>query len=161
MNCANDRDIYRVDDARAINAIVAHPEVDPWVRGPTVGRLDLSPITADSRNIALVGRHGCAIFKPLADHDHVYEWHGAVLPAGRGRWALAAARASLEYLFHYSTAVAVIAPVPQPNRAARQIVGALGFDLLHVAPEAWPIGGKRAALHFYWSKRSNWSAPCQ
>jgi hypothetical protein len=157
----NDHDVYRVSDARAVNAIVADPSVDPWVRGPVKGRIDLTEITADPRNFCLVGRHGCAIFRPLVDLDHFYEWHAAVLPSGKGRWALGAARAALTYLFRYTTAVAVIAPVPQPNRAARQIVGALGFELLHVAPGAWPIGRKHVSLHFYWTKRSDWSAPCQ
>jgi hypothetical protein len=108
-----------------------------------------------------VGRHGFAIFKPLAADNFFWEWHGAVLPSGKGRWALGAARAAVGYLFDRTSAVAVIAPVPRTNRAARQIVGALGFELLHVAPEAWPIGRKRVALHFYWAKRSDWSPPRQ
>lgn len=108
-----------------------------------------------------MGRHGFAIFKPLAADNFFWEWHGAVLPSGKGRWALGAARAAVGYLFDRTSAVAVIAPVPRTNRAARQIVGALGLQLLHVAPEAWPIGRKRVALHFYWTKRADWSASCQ
>jgi hypothetical protein len=33
--------------------------------------------------------------------------------------------------------------------------------LLHVAPDSWPIGRKRVALHFYWAKRSDWAGLCQ
>jgi hypothetical protein len=115
--------------------VVNDPDIESWVRGPFRGILDLSPIIADPRNIVLAGEHGFSVFAYRV--PGVYEWHAAVRAEGRGAWALAAGRASLDWLFEYTDAIAVLAPVPAVNRPARQIVGALGFDLKQMLPSAW------------------------
>ena len=128
--------IERTFDAGFVNAVANHPTVASLVRGLISGRLDLTPIIADHRNVVLVGEHGFAIFAYRA--TGVYEWHAAVLPEGYGQWALSAAREALDWLFSETDAFAVVAPVPENNRAARQITSALGFKLKETLPSRWP-----------------------
>ena len=127
--------IQRTFDVAFVNAVASHPEVEPWIRGPFRGDIDLTPVVADRRNIVLVGEHGFAVFAYRV--TGVYEWHAAVRPEGHGLWALEAGRAALRWLFEHTDAVAVLAPVPEDNRPARQVVAALGFGLKQVLPASW------------------------
>jgi hypothetical protein len=127
--------------------VVNDPDIESWVRGPFRGQLDLSPIVADPRNIVLAGEHGFAVFAYRV--PGVYEWHAAVRAEGRGAWALAAGRASLDLLFEHTDAIAVLAPVPADNRPARQIVSALGFALKQVLPAAWATSAVPVELCVY------------
>ncbi len=139
--------IERTFDAAAVNRIVNHPEVRPWVHGP-VGKLDLTPVVEDDRNIALIGEHGMAVFAYRM--PGVYEWHAAVRPEGRGAWAYEAGKAAIDWLFAYTDAVAIIAPVPQNNRPACRIVGALGFHVKQELPSALrDAAGKIVPLRVY------------
>lgn len=146
-------------NADFINAVVNDPSVADWVRGPITGALDLAPLLSDRRNHVLVGRYGFSVFRE--SFRHLYDWHAAVLPQGRGRWALGAARASLDWLFSRTNAVAVVASIPAPNRPARHVVAALGFTLITVMPSAWPMPNGRVPLMIYCLCRKQWGAPCQ
>ena len=152
--------IERTFDAGFPNAVINHPSVHGWVRGPCSGPLDLSPVVADRQNVLLVGEYGFALF--VRRVPGVYEMHAAIHPEGQGRWALTAAAAALEWMFVRADAWAVLAPVPANNAAARYIVGALGFDLAQVLPDAWPSGdgGKAVPLRIYTMLRKDW-LPCQ
>jgi hypothetical protein len=159
----NDEWIARADadDARHFNSIGNDPAVIYWIAGPLKPPLDLTSVLEDPANYCLLGRHGWAVFHRVA--PSVYEWHAAVRPEGHGRWALNAARQSLDWLFCHSDAVAVIAPVPQHNRGARCIVRALGFALHKVLPSAWPTGdeGRAVSVHVYLMLRSVWGGQYQ
>jgi RimJ/RimL family protein N-acetyltransferase len=153
--------IAPASDARFLNLVANDSTVRPWVDANVVeGDLDLSPLLDDPQNyICLVGRYGFAIFAALS--PHLYHWHAAVLPQGRGKWALDAARASLDWLFTKTSAAAVFAAIPQPNRPARHIVAALGFRLVAVAPAAWPSPAGPVALFNYALLRKQWRLVCQ
>lgn len=128
--------IERTYDPAIVNDIVNHPDVAPWVRWTSIGEMDLTPLVRDQRNVVLVGEHGMAVFHYRV--PGVYEWHAAVRPEGHGAWAFLAAKAAIDWLFANTDAVAIIAPVPENNRPARQIVGALGFELKQELPSALP-----------------------
>jgi hypothetical protein len=150
--------IGRTFDVAFVNAVVNDPEVESWVRGPFRGQLDLSPIISDHRNVVLVGEHGFAVFAYRV--PGVYEWHAAVRSGGRGWWALAAGRAALDWLFENTNAIAVLAPIPETNRPARQIAGALGFGLKQMLPAGWSTPVAPVELCVYVLLRRDY-LPCQ
>ena len=86
--------LTRTFDAGPVNAIVNNPEVRPYIGGAVDEYLDLSIVVEQTRNVFLIGEHGT--FALAWGAPHTYEAHFAVLPAGRGAWALAAAREGLE-----------------------------------------------------------------
>ena len=147
--------IERTFEVAFANAVVNHPEVHAQVRGPVRGKLDLTPIIRDPRNITLIGEYGISIF--AFRMPGVYEWHAAVLPDGHGPWALSAARAALAWLFEHTDAVAVLAPVPADNKPARHVVSALGFQQKQVLPASWTDAvGRIMPLHVYTLLRRDW-----
>jgi RimJ/RimL family protein N-acetyltransferase len=143
---ANDAWLAPASDAHFLNAIANHSSVRPFMGGPE-GFLDLGRWVADPKTHVLIGAHGFSIFHQLA--YGLYDWHCGVLPEGRGRWALNAGKASLDYAFERISALAIIAAIPQPNRGARVLVSALGFKLRHVLPEAFPTPAGNVALYVY------------
>jgi hypothetical protein len=155
--------IARADgrDAAFFNSVGNNPDVSEWIRGPLQAPLDLTRILTDDSNLCLRGAYGFCVFHRLA--PSIYDWHAATRPEGRGKWALNAARQSLDWLFSRTDAVAVVAPVPQHNRGARCIVRALGFALHRVLPAAWPIAdeGRAVSVYVYLMLRSVWGRPCQ
>lgn len=80
----------RCFDADRINALVNDPSIRPHVGGDGKSWLDLSAAVADEQNVFLLGEHGGFAFTWSA--PRTYEVHTFILPAGRGKWARAAAR---------------------------------------------------------------------
>lgn len=77
-------------DSKAINAVVNHPEVRPHVGPAEWGEIDLAPLVEAERNLFPMGEHGG--FALIWTAPHTREVHTFILPEGRGRWALDAAR---------------------------------------------------------------------
>jgi RimJ/RimL family protein N-acetyltransferase len=160
----NDHWIASATDAHFLNAVANHADVRASVAGTIEGELDLTPLVNNQDTICLIGAFGFSIFRRLRtdDGNRVYDWHAATLPKGRGRWALQAGRAALAWAFARGTADAIIAAIPQPNRVARQMMGALGFQLYRVFPDAWPMAdGSHVALYVYALLRKDAGIACQ
>lgn len=139
--------IARTFDAAPINAIVNDPSVYPWVCGQHTGPLDLSPVIADRRNVALFGEHGGMLF-----HCHqpgYYEIHTQVLPAGRGPWALAMAQACFHYMFCSTDAVDLITRCPKGNLGARSLARAVHLEKDFTNPAGWIMNGVPIAADIY------------
>jgi hypothetical protein len=148
------------DDATFFNAVANHRDIRDAVAGPLAGNLDLTPLLCDPKIHCLLGKYGFSIFRRYA--QFLWEWHCATLPEATGRWRLGAGRASLDYLFSHTDAVAAVAAIPQPNKGARVLVGALNFKLCNVLPAAWPLpGGNAVPLHVYAMMREDWGLRCQ
>jgi hypothetical protein len=152
----NDEWIARADagDARYFNSIGNDPAVIDWIAGPLQPPLDLSPVFDDPHNVCLIAQHGFAIFHQCC--RGVFELHGAVVPQGRGRWALNALANALDFMFQREAAVVIVAGIPADNRSARGIVGTIGFRLMHVLPDVWPTATGRVPMYVYALLRRNW-----
>lgn len=87
--------LERSFDAARINAVVNHPDVRPFVGPEDLGELDLAPVAARPEHWFLMGDHGGFLLSWSA--PGVREVHTFILPAGRGRWAVEARKAMLEY----------------------------------------------------------------
>jgi RimJ/RimL family protein N-acetyltransferase len=148
------------DDPDFLNRVANDPSVFSWVAGPLAPPLDLRPVTDNEANLVLVGEHGFCVFAPT--DDAIYEMHCAVLPEGRGRWALRAARQAITLAFrHIVRCTVIVAYIPASNRPARHLISALGFQRLRVMPTAWPIAGRLDDLHLYVLQRVHWGSTCQ
>jgi hypothetical protein len=76
-------------DAQAINAVVNHPGVRPFVGLPEMGELDLTPLVEREEHLFPFGEHGGFMLAWTAPATR--EVHTFILPEGRGRWACDAA----------------------------------------------------------------------
>lgn len=81
-------------DIPAINAVINHPAVRPYVGAADAGYLDASAIVADPANLFPMGEYGG--FGLIQTGPGEREVHTFVLPEGRGKWAFDAAREMIE-----------------------------------------------------------------
>lgn len=124
--------IGRDTDGRAVNRIVNHAAVRPWMVGTPAGDngepLDLAPLARDPRHRLLIGEpEAYGAFMCVQLLDGVYEAHAAVMPEGRGQWTLEFAEAALHHLFTATDAVEILTRVPQGHLASLTLVRRLGF----------------------------------
>lgn len=122
--------IRRTMDAAFLNQVANHPEVRPIIGGE--GVLDLAETMANPANVALVTKEGGFLY--LSQGGGTYEVHSLFLPGRRG--AVAAARASLRYMFTATDCMEVVTKVPTANLAAKGLTLACGFDHSFDGPEA-------------------------
>lgn len=71
------------------NQFSAHPDIAPQVGGPI-------DFTGATQCLHIYGEHGGFTFDPTGPNE--YEVHAMFTKAGRGRWALEAARQTLEMM---------------------------------------------------------------
>ena len=86
--------LHLTKDAKAVNAVVNHPAVRPFVGAADAGDIDLSPLLDRSENIFPFGNYGG--FALIWTAPRTREVHTFILPEGRGKWARDAAREGIE-----------------------------------------------------------------
>ncbi|PIB91291.1 hypothetical protein [Caulobacter sp. FWC2] len=126
--------IERTSSADFLNDVANHPDVRSALGGH--GIIDLSELLRDESNIALVAPEGGFVYVHLG--GHVYEVHSMFLPGAKT--AVAAARASLAYMFTQTECLEVVTRVPAPNLSALGLVRACGFDKLFTRRGGWTDG---------------------
>lgn len=139
--------LQRQHDAAHINEIVNDPSVYPWVSGRHTGPLDVSPLIADGRNVALFGEHGGVIF--VAHQPGLYEAHTQVLPAGRGRWTFDTVNAALHWMFTRSDAIEIMTRCPHGNLGAKALARAIHGELEFTNPRGWTKDGNAIPADIY------------
>lgn len=72
-------------DAQAINAVVNHPAVRPFVGPAEIGALDMTALVGSEEHLFPFGEHGGFAFIWTAPHCR--EVHTFFTPEGRGAWA--------------------------------------------------------------------------
>lgn len=81
-------------DSEAINAVVNHPAVRPFVGPVDLGPVDLSPLVDRPENLFPFSEFGGFMFGWTAPATR--EVHTFFLPEGRGEWAKAARSEAIE-----------------------------------------------------------------
>lgn len=145
--------IDRQITGRFVNAVINDPSVRPWICGPLEGRIDLEPLLEANKVLALFGIHGGFLFYHLG--HGVYDAHSAVLPEGRGRWALKAAKAALDWVFAHG-AEEVMMSVPQGNDAVRGLVRLLKAKKRGIIEDGWWLAGRLVPIDVYSVVKDDW-----
>lgn len=116
--------VHRSFDARAVNALLNHPDIHPGL-ALGLGELDATMLIENLRNVVLMAEHGGALF--VWSGPGVYDAHDFFLPSGRGKWALEASKTILGAMFDLYDAEMIWAQTPVENRACRFFNRRLGF----------------------------------
>lgn len=152
--------VFRQTDATRINALMNDPSVLPWVRLPGQDSLDLAGFIANPANVALAtedGRGG------ILFHQHepgIYEAHTAFLPEARGRFALAATRSMIDFMFLMTDCMELLTKVPKNNRPAEALTRAVGGVLDFEREAAWPTDHGPVAVRYYRIDYPQWVRSC-
>lgn len=145
--------IRRTMDASLLNEVANGPEVRPLLGGS--GQIDLAPVLADPRNVALVTDLGGYVF---TQHEAtVYEGH-TIFPLGSGQQAGRAIEEALRWLFTRTDCQEVVTKVSKNNRAAGLMVRQVGFERLFDRDAAWPeFDGSMAPGSFFGLSIGRWA----
>lgn len=128
--------VRRTFDAAFLNRIANDPSVRPFLGGE--GPIEAGGIVGNPDNVALATEHGAWVFMPL--YPGAYEVHTMVLPEGRGRPHIAAAREGLRYMFARTDCVEILTKCPDDNGPARWASSVLGFRERFHRDDAWAPG---------------------
>lgn len=146
--------IERQISASLVNKIVNDPSVLPWVCGPVEGPLDLTEAIESGNYIALFGEYGGFLFWKVS--DGIYDAHSAVLPEGRGKWALRAAHQALSWMFGEGAAAEIMMTVPKGNLAVRTLVRVLKAKPLGKIENGWWLDGKSVDADVFSLTKADW-----
>lgn len=146
--------IERMTNADHINKIINDPSIHSWVCGPIAGHLDIAPVIADPRNVALFGEFGGVLF--AAHQDGRYEAHTQVLPSGRGAWAMDMANAALLWMFSKTDATEVITRAPKGNLGARAMARGLHFEYVLTNKKGWVKDGSEIPADWFSLSIERW-----
>lgn len=156
IDLVSDVAIERHFDATRLNAIVNHPEVLPWVRGPIDGELDLSAVAEDPSNVVLVGDLGAMVFTPL--RTAIWEVHTQVLPEGRGTWARSFVESSLRWMFTNTDVIELMTRCPEGNVGALALARAIGGRPAFRLDNGWVYDGKTVPATVFSLTLQDWLA---
>lgn len=149
--------IERLASAEKINAVLNDPSVYPWVCGPLDGPIDIGPLLKVEWCIPLFGEHGGFIFYDLG--HGLYDAHSAILPNGRGRWAVRAAREALKIMFERD-ALEVMMAAPRGNLAVLSLIRLLKAQFRGTIENGWWLNGQPVDSDIYSLTKTDWEQ-CQ
>jgi hypothetical protein len=121
--------IIRDTNGELTNWVFNHVEVRPWVDDGNQP-LDFRPLARDPSNWALTGGEpqilGAIPCVPI--ETGVFEFHMAVLKAGRGEWALDFALSATWFMFVHTHAIELLTRIPEPHKASSHLAMQAGFQ---------------------------------
>lgn len=139
--------VSRQLSAEAINVVINHPDVFPYVSLPGSGPIDLSSIVADAHNYVLMGEGGGVVLIPLG--GGVYEAHTQFVPESRGTNCLRAARDIAFWMFTRTDCIEIRSKVPEGNGPARALAKSLRGRFVYHVKNIWPThNGMVGADHY-------------
>lgn len=142
------------EDRAFIESIIAHPEVERFVRHDAAPwPVDVSPYLVPPHR-ALLFDGGCFLLV-WQGHGRV-ECHTNFLPEHRGGEVVAAAREALEHVFLDTNVTSVVTKVPRNNLAADRFTRLMGFRLRFERPDAWIRNGERFPIRYYELDIDDW-----
>lgn len=109
----------------SVNELVNRDDIRPHVGGDVTQKLDLSAAIENDNNIALMGKHGGFVL--IWTSPRTYEVHTMIAEAGRGEWALAAAREGMRQMRDQYGAARLWTRVNPSARNVRTFTIAAGF----------------------------------
>ncbi len=147
--------ILEIRNADVVNAILNHPEVRNTVAQLWRGRLDVTDIVSDTRNVVLGDpNYGVGLAKWLA--AGVYGIHAAILPEGRGKWARDASREGLRWLFTRTDARILRLRLPSQHHAAKGLARMVGFRFSEHSDEIYELAGRSMPIEIWRCSREEW-----
>lgn len=147
--------IHPTTDVDAVNAILNHPRVRPWVSLPGQSLLDARALLQPP-HVALMLDDGNGCFLCIEHEPGRYEVHTNLLPAARGVRAMEAARAGMDWMFLHTDCMELITQVPRDNPAARRLTERMGFTLEFSRAHAFPRASAWVDVDYYSLAYRDW-----
>lgn len=153
--------VRRTFDAVEVNAILNHPSVFPYITLPGLTSIDVTPLLADPRNVALMADRGCILF--LQQEPGIYEVHTNFIKVKHGErkgtdgaYTKDACLASYRWMFTHTDCMILLGRIPEFNRALKIFAPLLGWTTEYTRPKAWPYKDELVDLTFVSIPYDHW-----
>lgn len=150
--------VHREHGAAAINAVVNHPDVRPWVGNIEAGPIDLTDIVVNPDNVLLMSEGGGFIC--VQQQPGIYEVHSQFVPERRGENALRAARDGMRYMFTRTDCYELRTKVPAGNVAAAALTKKMGFVHHFTRERVWQTPEGFGDVRYYGIGIDQWAGNC-
>jgi hypothetical protein len=117
--------IDRATSADFANLVLNHSSVRDDVADPKSGKIDVSAIIDSPAHMILQAQHGILFFARI--FEGIWETHAAILPEGRGEWAVEFCREGQIYMFCQTDCVEILTRIPVPHKASKALAVRSGF----------------------------------
>lgn len=117
--------ISKATDSEFSNYVINHPHVRADVADAKAGVMDLTPLITSSNHIVLQGEHG--IFVGAQIIEGCVEGHPAIMPEGRGKWAIEFGLEAQCWMFCRTPTVEILTRIPTIHKAAEALAVRCGF----------------------------------
>lgn len=117
--------IRRATSPEFANAVLNDPSVRPHVADPKAGTLDVSHLLPRENCIILEEEYGIIILIQVI--EGCWEFHPAIVAAGRGKWAIEFGLAAQEWMFCRTSAVELLTRIANGHQAGEAIAVRCGF----------------------------------
>jgi len=108
-------------DEEKINYILGHESVYPWICDDGCSeniRYELGTLALERREWIILSPNENTIFLFIPVNSVMYDVHTNILPNGRGKLAIKAAKQAMEWMFTGTSCLKLISWVPVFNKAA-------------------------------------------
>jgi hypothetical protein len=161
--------VRRTFDAADVNPIINHDDVFRFVaiEGNKQGELDVAPLLADPRNVALVAQGAAILF--VWHEPGAYEVHTNFLKPDRARQSTQGpinrniSLAAYQWMFTHTDCVVLLTKIPAHNRAAVIFSPLVGWVKEFERKNIWPtVDGELVGMVFCtiryddWVRKSPW-----
>lgn len=141
-------------NAARLNRVCNDPSVLPEIALPGQDHLELTPLVADLRNVALMCDEGGILAK--WQEPGIYEIHTQFTERYRGVSAVRTVREMISWLFLHSPAMELQTQVPDCNRGALALVQAISGRFEFERANAWHGPNGLCGMAYYALRWSDW-----
>jgi len=117
--------IERATSAGFANRVLNDPAVRSDIADPKSGQIDVSAIIDSPTHLILQAQYGILFFARV--FEGIWEVHAAILPEGRGEWAIEFCREAQIEMFCGTDCVEILTRIPMPHKASEALVVRSGF----------------------------------
>lgn len=117
--------IRRATSPDFANAVLNDVSVRPEVADLKAGTMDVSHLLPGPNHMILEAEHGIVILAQVI--EGLWEFHPAILPIGRGKWAIDFGFAAQEFMFCRTNAIELLTRIANGHRAGEAIAVRCGF----------------------------------
>lgn len=139
--------IQRATSPDFANAVLNDPAVRGEVADLNAGVLDVSHLFGNPYSVILEGEHGIIILAEAI--DGCWEFHPAIVAAGRGKWAIEFGWACCRWMFCRTSAVELLTRIAIGHKAGEAIAVKCQFQMRWERPDCVWRGKHRP--YWVWS----------
>ena len=152
--------INRTFDANLIDGILNHKSIKPHIGDDSTTSKDIYYPIKDHL-IYLTTECKSLLFVGFPVNSYTLDAHTAVLPELRGKQAVKAGKAAIDWVFNNTKYIKIVGATPSDNKLAMRFNRLIGLNREGVCKESIVRGGRLIDRIYYGVERKRWESKQQ